>query len=83
MYSFEFCRLACFTQDDRPPVQWQATRTCPVMQPSNLPETDRCQQLCAAVTSKQDSGLQIHRVFHPVISTTLHVILKAGDLSAL
>ena len=81
--SFEFWRAGLFLlRDGRPPVQWQATKNLhPVNEsPGNLPETDRWQQLCAAVTSKQDSSdYKYLERFHPVISTTLPIILKAGD----
>jgi signal transduction histidine kinase len=81
--SFEFWRAGLFLlREGRPPVHWQAIKNLrpAVGDTGNFPETDRWPQLCAEVAQKGENGEDKYlERFHPVISTTLPIFLKAGD----
>ncbi len=81
--SFEFWRAGLFLlREGRPPVQWQATKKShPGSKEADKPPSeDRWLQFCAEVTCRQgSSNYKYLERFHPVISTTLPIILKAGD----
>lgn len=80
--SFEFRRAGLFLlRNGRPPVCWQATKDS---HPSSenlgyTSGTDRWVQLCNEVASQDNRDYKYLERFHPVISTTLPIILKAGD----
>jgi len=80
--SLEFRRAGLFLlRDGKPPACWQAIKD---LEPGckntgNMPEADRWLQLCNEVTSRNSNDYKYLERFRPVISTTLPIILKAGD----